>query len=65
MPPAEVGREKGDDSKPGVAVPVPQVTNVHESIEQGMELDSPLSGRLRYPDNPEILESGRIVGEGY
>jgi len=23
------------------------------------------SGRLKYPDNPEIVESGRTGGEGY
>jgi hypothetical protein len=63
MPPEELGAEKGDDAtKPSVQEP--ELTSVDQNIGQRWQSDSP-SGRLRYPDNPDIVESGRTVGEGY
>jgi len=53
--PAEGAIEMSEDAKkPDVT---PQVTAVDESEQP--------SGRLKYPDNPEVVESGRTIGEGY
>ena len=54
--------EKGDPishSNPGAPR---EFTSVDQIVEPGDEL---ASGRLKYPDNPEIVESGRTGGEGY
>jgi len=54
-PPAEGAIEMSEEAKkPDVT---PQVTAVDESEQP--------SGRLKYPDNPEVVESGRTIGEGY
>src|SRR5271167_108109 len=50
------GAEKGDPiihSNPGAPR---EFTNVDQRVELGHEL---ASGRLKYPDNPEAVESGR------
>jgi len=52
------GEKREDAAKPGVQVSEIGDIPVDQTIEQP-------SGRLKYPDNPEVAESGRTIGEGY
>ena len=57
MPPDEVRAEKSDyATKPNIQEP--------EIAGHRRQSDSP-SGRLRYPENPDVLQSGRTIAEGY
>ena len=60
VPVLPMGQGK-EDAQP--AVGAPEAANIDESIEQGKESDPPLSGRLRYPENPELEVSGRMGGD--